>query len=184
MYCRLRPDWSVLSQPAPIFGHDHTSHSPLSQNTSRMAPKSKTTEKGKGKDASAEKGGKVKGAQSINVRHILCAKHGKKEEALAKLNAGSKFDEVAREFSEDKARHENICLSLSKGESSRLTLHITDKAGRSVGRPRAHSCPSSRPLHLSSRLPRPTSRSGASARPVRDIMSSWLKAGNNVGEKI
>ncbi|KXL48392.1 hypothetical protein M433DRAFT_31925, partial [Acidomyces richmondensis BFW] len=45
-----------------------------------------------------------KGAQSINVRHILCAKHSKKEEALAKLNAGTKFDEVAREFSEDKAR--------------------------------------------------------------------------------
>ncbi|KAF2172336.1 hypothetical protein M409DRAFT_32933, partial [Zasmidium cellare ATCC 36951] len=45
-----------------------------------------------------------KGAQSINVRHILCEKHSKKEEALAKLNAGTKFDEVAREFSEDKAR--------------------------------------------------------------------------------
>ncbi|KAF2222726.1 peptidyl-prolyl cis-trans isomerase PIN4, partial [Elsinoe ampelina] len=47
---------------------------------------------------------KVKGAQSINVRHILCSKHGKKEEALAKLNAGTKFDDVAKEFSEDKAR--------------------------------------------------------------------------------
>lgn len=42
--------------------------------------------------------------QSINVRHILCEKHSKKEEAVAKLNAGVKFDEVAREFSEDKAR--------------------------------------------------------------------------------
>ncbi|KAK4541703.1 Peptidyl-prolyl cis-trans isomerase pin4 [Oleoguttula mirabilis] len=41
---------------------------------------------------------------STRVRHILCEKHAKKEEALAKLNAGSKFDEVAREFSEDKAR--------------------------------------------------------------------------------
>ncbi|KAK5125388.1 Peptidyl-prolyl cis-trans isomerase pin4 [Meristemomyces frigidus] len=71
-----------------------------------MAPKGKGTDedKGKGKDAGAEKGGKQKGAQSINVRHILCEKHAKKEEALAKLNAGSKFDEVAREFSEDKAR--------------------------------------------------------------------------------
>ncbi|PNS20127.1 Peptidyl-prolyl cis-trans isomerase NIMA-interacting 4 [Sphaceloma murrayae] len=67
-----------------------------------MAPK-----KG-GKSAASDKGeaagGKQKGAQSINVRHILCAKHGKKEEALAKLNSGAKFDDVAREFSEDKAR--------------------------------------------------------------------------------
>lgn len=72
-----------------------------------MAPKSKAADKGKGKDkdASTDKSsGKQKGAQSINVRHILCEKHAKKEEALAKLNAGSKFDEVAREFSEDKAR--------------------------------------------------------------------------------
>jgi parvulin-like peptidyl-prolyl isomerase len=33
-----------------------------------------------------------------------CEKHGKKEEALAKLKDGAKFDDVAREFSEDKAR--------------------------------------------------------------------------------
>ncbi|KAF4453330.1 Peptidyl-prolyl cis-trans isomerase PIN4 [Fusarium albosuccineum] len=58
---------------------------------------------GKGQD-SKESGGKAKGAQSINVRHILCEKHAKKEEALAKLNDGVKFDEVAREYSEDKAR--------------------------------------------------------------------------------
>jgi NIMA-interacting peptidyl-prolyl cis-trans isomerase 4 len=68
-----------------------------------MAPKGKGSKDSKDKDASGDKG-KVKGAQTINVRHILCEKHGKKEEALAKLNAGGKFDEVAREFSEDKAR--------------------------------------------------------------------------------
>lgn len=79
------------------------------------------------KGESDDKGGKAaKGAQSINVRHILvsivfsgcgiflgtlvadsknqCEKHAKKEEALAKLRDGTKFDEVAREFSEDKAR--------------------------------------------------------------------------------
>lgn len=33
-----------------------------------------------------------------------CEKHSKKEEALTKLRDGVKFDEVAREFSEDKAR--------------------------------------------------------------------------------
>jgi NIMA-interacting peptidyl-prolyl cis-trans isomerase 4 len=102
-----------------------------------MAPKNnakggdKKAGKGKGKDTSNDdaakgKGGKgggaVKGAQSINVRHILvcctflfrgkdvwlialkCEKHSKKEEALEKLRNGTKFDDVAREFSEDKAR--------------------------------------------------------------------------------
>ncbi|CAI7649314.1 unnamed protein product [Penicillium palitans] len=77
-----------------------------------MAPKNNAkAAKGKGKDTSADdakgkggKGGAVKGAQSINVRHILCEKHAKKEEALEKLRNGTKFDEVAREFSEDKAR--------------------------------------------------------------------------------
>lgn len=70
-----------------------------------MAPK-----KG-GKAAASDKAGgagKAKPAQTINVRHILCEKHSKKEEALAKLNAGGKFDEVAKEFSEDKARQGKI----------------------------------------------------------------------------
>ncbi|KAF1731492.1 Peptidyl-prolyl cis-trans isomerase PIN4 [Beauveria bassiana] len=63
----------------------------------------KSSEKsgGKAKGGDKEAGGKAKGAQLINVRHIL---HGKKEEALAKLNEGVKFDEVARNYSEDKAR--------------------------------------------------------------------------------
>ena len=63
---------------------------------------------GKTKDSSdgENKGakGKLKPATSINVRHILCEKHSKKEEALTKLRDGAKFDDVAREFSEDKAR--------------------------------------------------------------------------------
>ena len=63
--------------------------------------KGKSVDKDGSKDGGAKKS---KGAQSINVRHILCEKHGKKELALAKLNDGSKFDDVAREFSEDKAR--------------------------------------------------------------------------------
>lgn len=83
-----------------------------------MAPKGK--DKGKGKEAASEKaGGKQKGAQSISVRHILCEKHSKKEEALAKLNAGSNFDEVAREFSEDKARQGGI--NQHESYNSRLT---------------------------------------------------------------
>lgn len=84
---------------------------------SSMAPKGKDKTaggagagkgKGKGKDASKaddDKGGaKVKGAQQINVRHILCEKHARKEEVVAKLREGAKFDDVAREMSEDKAR--------------------------------------------------------------------------------
>ena len=77
-----------------------------------MAPKNKASGGGKDgkskeKDSSSkDKGGdkKLKAANSINVRHILCEKHSKKEDALVKLREGVKFDEVAREFSEDKAR--------------------------------------------------------------------------------
>ncbi|KAH7555359.1 hypothetical protein BM1_06982 [Bipolaris maydis] len=74
-----------------------------------MAPKNK----GKGKDDSSKTdaskgsgsgGGKLKPATSINVRHILCEKHSKKGEALEKIRNGAKFDDVAREMSEDKAR--------------------------------------------------------------------------------
>jgi NIMA-interacting peptidyl-prolyl cis-trans isomerase 4 len=78
-------------------------------------PKPKGSQKGKNKknnnragdddddDDGASKG-KLKGAHTIDVRHILCEKFGKKEQALEKLKAGDSFDDVAREFSEDKAR--------------------------------------------------------------------------------
>ena len=42
-----------------------------------------------------------------------CEKHSKKEEALVKLRDGSKFDEVAREFSEDKARQGKLFHKLN-----------------------------------------------------------------------
>ncbi|KAI9849465.1 MAG: Peptidyl-prolyl cis-trans isomerase pin4 [Sclerophora amabilis] len=78
-----------------------------------MAGKDKPNSKSKGKatgnknDALKDKKGdgkQLKAATSINVRHILCEKHSKKEDALTKLRDGAKFDEVAKEFSEDKAR--------------------------------------------------------------------------------
>jgi hypothetical protein len=77
-----------------------------------MPPKNKGKAAGKSKDTSddtdsGKKGsssGKLKPATAINVRHILCEKHSKKEEAMEKLRNGAKFDEVAREMSEDKAR--------------------------------------------------------------------------------
>jgi NIMA-interacting peptidyl-prolyl cis-trans isomerase 4 len=64
-----------------------------------MPPKNKHKAKDEGAGSS-----KLKPATSINVRHILCEKHSKKEEALEKIRNGAKFDEVAREMSEDKAR--------------------------------------------------------------------------------
>lgn len=42
-------------------------------------------------------------------------KHAKKEEALEKLKGGAKFDDVAKEFSEDKARAGNFCQSRDSG---------------------------------------------------------------------
>jgi parvulin-like peptidyl-prolyl isomerase len=85
-----------------------------------MAPKNK----GKAKDAGESKGdakGKLKPATSINVRHILCEKHSKKEEALEKLRNGAKFDEVAREMSEDKARQGEYIFVYSL-QNSKLTI--------------------------------------------------------------
>lgn len=67
---------------------------------------------------------------------MQCQKHSKKEEALAKLHDGVKFDEVAREFSEDKARqgrtllqwlalltHTELYLGGSLGWKTRGALH-------------------------------------------------------------
>ncbi|KAI9496232.1 hypothetical protein BDB00DRAFT_137481 [Zychaea mexicana] len=52
-----------------------------------------------------KKGGKLKAANSIKVRHILCEKHGKCMEAMAKLKEENmRFDKVAEMFSEDKAK--------------------------------------------------------------------------------
>lgn len=72
-----------------------------------MAPKGKK----KAADTTEDKSNKaVKGCQQINVRHILCEKFAKKNSALEKLQSGAKFDEVAREFSEDKARQGRFAL--------------------------------------------------------------------------
>ncbi|CAN8096777.1 unnamed protein product [Discula destructiva] len=60
--------------------------------------------KGKGGDAKDSSGSGKQNGQKIKIRHILCEKHAKKEEALTKLREGVKFDQVARDFSEDKAK--------------------------------------------------------------------------------
>ncbi|KAL9035386.1 MAG: hypothetical protein Q9214_006604 [Letrouitia sp. 1 TL-2023] len=77
---------------------------------SKNSAKDKGGGKGKASGSKGDKkkddagGAKLKAATAINTRHVLCEKHSKKEEALVKLRDGIKFDEVAREFSEDKAR--------------------------------------------------------------------------------
>lgn len=62
----------------------------------------------KGNDAKEEKGDKGKGglkaATAINVRHIMCEKHSRATEALEKIQEGERFDKVAQEYSEDKAK--------------------------------------------------------------------------------
>lgn len=66
------------------------------QNTSK-GNKSKASE---GSNTKEEK----KGGTAVKVRHILCEKQSKILEALEKLKAGQKFNEIAATYSEDKAR--------------------------------------------------------------------------------
>ncbi|KAK9481373.1 peptidyl-prolyl cis-trans isomerase [Lipomyces japonicus] len=46
----------------------------------------------------------LKPANAIKPRHILCEKYSRVMEALDKLRSGDKFDQIAKEYSEDKAR--------------------------------------------------------------------------------
>ncbi|KAI1467313.1 FKBP-like protein [Daldinia caldariorum] len=86
-----------------------------------MGAKKKADTKSNSKDTGDKddkKGGKVKGAQSIVVRHILCEKHSKKEEALAKIREDptlNNFIAVAREYSEDKAKQGGLLGTQRKG---------------------------------------------------------------------
>ncbi|KAB5593870.1 Peptidyl-prolyl cis-trans isomerase NIMA-interacting 4 [Ceratobasidium theobromae] len=48
--------------------------------------------------------GKLKAATAVNVRHILCEKQSRALEALQKIQEGQRFDKVAQEYSEDKAK--------------------------------------------------------------------------------
>ncbi|KAK4115209.1 peptidyl-prolyl cis-trans isomerase PIN4 [Canariomyces notabilis] len=68
-----------------------------------------------GGEGDAKSTSKVKGAQSINVRHILCEKHAESEKAMERLRNGEKFDAVARDMSQDKARQGGSLGWKSKG---------------------------------------------------------------------
>ncbi|NP_001155773.1 peptidyl-prolyl cis-trans isomerase NIMA-interacting 4 [Acyrthosiphon pisum] len=71
---------------------------PPKKNANTKGPKSssKADDEGKGKEK--------KGGSAVKVRHILCEKQSKVLEAMEKLKAGVKFNEVATLYSEDKAR--------------------------------------------------------------------------------
>lgn len=143
-----------------------------------MAPKNKGKGKDSGdsKDASDSKS-KLKPATSINVRHILCEKHSKKEEALEKIRNGAKFDEVAREMSEDKARQGTfITIRELRGHQNRKVadrsyLQAVLWAGRSV----EASCSTSKRLRTSSSLARPGHPRWERSKRARDITLSWSK---------
>lgn len=66
--------------------------------------KGKGAKGGGSEDAGASGGKTKKGGTAVKVRHILCEKHSKVMEAMAKLKDGQKFNEVASAYSEDKAR--------------------------------------------------------------------------------
>ncbi|CAE6446392.1 unnamed protein product [Rhizoctonia solani] len=70
-------------------------------NASKGGDKNKATSK----DTEAgDSKGKLKPATAVNVRHILCEKQSRALEALQKIQEGQRFDKVAQEYSEDKAK--------------------------------------------------------------------------------
>ncbi|KAJ1833709.1 Peptidyl-prolyl cis-trans isomerase pin4 [Coemansia sp. RSA 2711] len=59
---------------------------------------------------------KLKPANSVVVRHILCEKHGKIIEAMGKLDKKElPFDKVAELYSEDKAKKGGSLGSMARG---------------------------------------------------------------------
>lgn len=73
-----------------------------------MGPKKATAAAGskQAKDGDNAKKSKDKAGTgtAVKVRHILCSKQSKALEAIARLNNGEKFNIVAQEMSEDKAK--------------------------------------------------------------------------------
>jgi len=77
--------------------------------TEKKTGEKKGDKKGKAKaddgDDKQSKGkSALKAATAVNVRHILCEKHSRATEALEKIQEGQRFDKVAQEYSEDKAK--------------------------------------------------------------------------------
>ena len=90
-------------------------------------PKSETKGKSAKNDGAAGKkaasgGG---GCNALKVRHILCEKHSKAMEAIERLKAGDKFNEVAAKFSEDKARS-GVCICIENKVQSNFNFLKSD----------------------------------------------------------
>ncbi|KAI5996133.1 FKBP-like protein [Pisolithus albus] len=88
--------------------------------------------KGNSNKAAAEQSeskgkGSLKPATAVNVRHILCEKHSRAMEALEKIQGGQRFDKVAQEYSEDKAKGGSSDIPFGVLYSDRL------EAGGSLG---------------------------------------------------
>ncbi|KAF2865289.1 peptidyl-prolyl cis-trans isomerase pin4 [Massariosphaeria phaeospora] len=114
--------------------------------------KDNATKEDKPEKAATGKGAgaaKRKPATAINVRHILCEKHSRKEEALEKLREGAKFDDVAREMSEDKARQGGLLGWKTRGslladfEKVAYDLEVS-----STGSPKWGECRTGEGYHL------------------------------------
>ena len=58
---------------------------------------------------------KLKPANALKVRHILCEKLSRAQEALALLKTGVAFNTVAERFSEDKARQGGALGWMARG---------------------------------------------------------------------
>ncbi|KAL7712635.1 Peptidyl-prolyl cis-trans isomerase [Entamoeba marina] len=69
----------------------------------KQQPKGKGQTKGKDQGKQSNTQEKQKGCTKIKVRHILCEKQSKCLEALAQLDQGKPFNQVAQQYSEDKA---------------------------------------------------------------------------------
>ncbi|KAK2118019.1 Peptidyl-prolyl cis-trans isomerase pin4 [Saguinus oedipus] len=57
------------------------------------------------------------GGNAVKVRHILCEKHGKIMEAMEKLKSGMRFNEVAAQHTEDKARQRGDLGWMTRGST-------------------------------------------------------------------
>ncbi|KAH7815877.1 putative parvulintype peptidyl-prolyl cis/trans isomerase [Monocercomonoides exilis] len=64
---------------------------------------SKGSGKKESKAISSDKG--LSPCTHVHARHILCEKQSKILQALAELESGKNFPDVAKDYSEDKARH-------------------------------------------------------------------------------
>ncbi|KAI9277393.1 hypothetical protein BY458DRAFT_433207 [Sporodiniella umbellata] len=72
-------------------------------NNKKSQKRSLTRKQTKEKESKGD--GKLKPAQSVKVRHILCEKHSRAMEALEKIKEENmRFDKVAELYSEDKAK--------------------------------------------------------------------------------